>query len=89
MSYYQVSTTYKLCGNKPLLESISLNTSYVYYPYLVGLPTSYLSHSRYFHTLPQAQHYISYLYSRYPKTNGFARTRAPPPILDALQLTFF
>jgi len=82
-TYYQVYAQFSLVSGKPSLVSISLHTSYVYFPYLVGSYTSFMSQSRYFSTLPEAQDYIGYLFTRHPTST------APPPVLDALQLSLF
>jgi hypothetical protein len=81
--YYQVCTGFKFSGCKPQLVSLSLHSTSEYFPYLAGSPTSLLSHSRFFHTVPEAEHYISYLFSRYPNST------TPRPVLDALQPSLF
>jgi len=81
--YYQVCASFKLTGGKPSLVGLSLHSTSEYFPFLVGSPTSLLSHSRFFHSLPEAEHYISYLFSRYPNS-GLAL-----PVLDAKQLLLF
>jgi len=83
MRYYQVSATYKLSSGKPLLVGLSLHSTSEYYPYLVGSPFSMLSYSRFFRTLHEANHYINYLFSRFPNC-GLSR-----PILDPQQLLLF
>jgi len=82
-TYYQVYASYKLSAGKPSLVGLSLHSTSVYFPYLVGSYTSLLSQSRYFHTVKEAEHYINYLYSRYPDST------APRPVLDALQPLLF
>jgi hypothetical protein len=78
-TYYQVYVSFKLSRGKPSLVSLSLHSSYIYFPFLVGSVSFSLSHSRYFHSVKEAQGYISYLYKRFPTTT------APYPVLDALQ----
>jgi hypothetical protein len=82
-TYYQVCATYKLSASKPPLVGLSLHSTSEYFPFLVGSPTSYLSQSRYFHTVWEAEHYINYLFSRYPDST------APRPVLDADQFLLF
>jgi hypothetical protein len=82
-TYYQVYVSFKLFRGKPSLVSLSLNSSSVYFPYLVSSPSSFLSHSRYFHSVKEAQGYINYLFKRFPTTT------APYPVLDALQPLLF
>jgi hypothetical protein len=83
MRYYQVCVTYKFVSGKPSLSSLSLHSTPEYFPFLVGSPTSLLSHSRFFHTQKEANIYINYLFSRYPNSG------LKPPVLDALQLLLF
>jgi len=83
MSYYQVCTSYKLTGCKPQLKNITFHTTSEYYPFLVRSYTSSLSHSRFFHSVTEAEHYINYLFSRYPNS-GLSF-----PVLDAQQITLF
>jgi hypothetical protein len=85
--YYQVCSTFTLSGGRPQLVNLSLHSTLEYFPYLVGSHTSLLSHSRYFHSIPEANHYIGYLYSRYP--NSAPQRGTPRPVLDALQLLLF
>jgi demethoxyubiquinone hydroxylase (CLK1/Coq7/Cat5 family) len=81
--HYQVFANYILEQGKPSLVELSLHSTSEYFPFLVGSYTSLLSHSRFFHTVPEAEHYINYLFSRYQNC-GLAR-----PALDALQLLLF
>jgi len=81
--YYQVSSSYKFSQGKPSLVSLSLHSTSIYFPFLVGSPFYLLSHSRFFHTQKEANHYINYLFARYPNC-GLAR-----PVLDAHQLLLF
>jgi hypothetical protein len=67
-TYFQVCAGFALSGCKPSLVSLSLHSVNIYFPFLVGSVSSYLSHSRYFHSIPQAQDYINYLFKRYPNT---------------------
>jgi hypothetical protein len=83
-AYYQVYSEYTLSNDKPQLVSVTLHSTSEYYPFLVGSDFSNLAHSRYFHTQKEANHYIDYLFSRYPNSAASRR-----PVLDALQLTFF
>jgi hypothetical protein len=83
--YYQVIAGFAFSAGKPSLVSLSLHSTPEYFPFLVGSYTT-LSHSRYFHTVAQANHYINYLYSRYP--NSKAANTVSRPVLDALQLSF-
>jgi hypothetical protein len=83
MSYYQVSASYKLSSGKPSLVCVLLHSTKSYFPYLVSSCSSYLSQSRYFHTITGADYYINYLFSRYPHC-GLSR-----PVLDASQFTLF
>jgi len=82
-TYYQVIATFKLSGGKPSLSALSLHSTQEYFPFLVPSIGSLLSHSRFFHSLPKANLYIEYLFSRYPDS------AAPRPILDAKQLLLF
>jgi hypothetical protein len=80
---YQVCATFKFSGSKPQLVSLSLHSTPEYSSFLVGSYTSLLSHSRFFYTVPQAQEYINYLFSRYPNS------AIPYPVLDSDQLLLF
>jgi len=80
---YQVCASFKFSGCRPQLSGLTLNSTKEYFPFIVGSYTSLLSHSRFFHTLPEAEHYISYLFSRYPNS-GLSR-----PVLDPLQPLLF
>jgi hypothetical protein len=80
--YYQVCASYSFRAGKASLSGLSLHSTSEYFPFLVGSYTS-LSNSMYFRTLAQAQQYISYLLSRYPKS-AVAR-----PVLDPQQLLLF
>jgi len=82
-TYYQVSYSFKLTEGTPSLVKISLNSSYVYYPFLIIPSESLLSHSMYFYTLTEANNYIDHLFSRYPEC-GLKR-----PALDAEQPLLF
>jgi hypothetical protein len=81
--YYQVCCSYKLNKGKPSLVGLSLHTTSNYFPFLVGSDTSYLSNSRYFHSLHEANGYINYLFTRFPHYG------LPRPVLDAQQLLLF
>ena len=82
-TYYQVSAAFKFSHGRPLLVSLSFYSTAVYFSSLIGSFTSLPSLSRCFHTVPEANHYIDYLYSRYPNST------APRPVLDALQFLLF
>jgi len=79
-TYYQVSAGFKLSRCRPSLVSLSLHSTSVYFPFLVG---SVLSQSRFFYSAKEAQGYINYLYKVYPTTT------VPYPVLDALQPLLF
>jgi hypothetical protein len=81
--FYQVFASYKVSHGKPSLFSLSLHSSSIYLPYLVSSWSSYLSQSRYFLSITEANHYISFLFSRYSKC------AIPRPVLYALQLSLF
>jgi len=82
-TYFQVCANFALSHGKPSLESLSLHSTSLYFPYLVSSNSSLLSHSRYFHTVSEADYYIKYLFSRYPNS------KASYPVLDASQLSLF
>jgi len=82
-TYYEVYVSFKLSRGKPSLVSLSLHSSYIYFPFLVCSPSSFLSHSRYFHSVKEAQGYINYLFKCFPTTT------APYPVLDFLQPSLF
>jgi hypothetical protein len=82
-TYYQVSARFSLYVGKPLLDSLSLNTTNRFVRFLFHPANSFRTISRVFHTLPQAQKYIEYLFSRHPNST------APPPTLDANQPPLF
>jgi hypothetical protein len=82
-TYFQVCPSFSLSAGKPQLESVTLHSTIAYCPFLVGSFTSYLSHSRFFHTVKEAHNYITYLFSRYPTST------ATYPILDSDQLLLF
>jgi len=82
-TYYEVYVSFKLVRGKSYLVGLSLHSSAVYFPYLVSSVSSFLSHSRYFHSVKEAQGYISYLYKHFPTTT------VPYPVLDALQPLLF
>lgn len=82
-TYYQVSARFSLSHGKPSLENLSFHSTTIYFPFLVMSHNSALSHSRYFQSVKEAENYINYLFTRYPDS------KAPHPILDALQLKLF
>ena len=82
-TYYQVISSFSLSHGKPQLVSVSLHTTTVYFPFLVGSCPYKLQNSRFFHSVPEAEHFITYLFSRYPNST------APRPVLDADQLSLF
>ena len=80
---YQVFAGFTLSGGKPSLSVLSLHSTPIYFPYLVGSYNSLLSHTRFFHTVKEANHYITYLLTQFPNC-GISR-----PVLDAQQLLLF
>jgi hypothetical protein len=80
---YQVCSTFKFSGSKAKLVNLSFHSTAEfqspYNPYV----NSVLNQSRFFHSVPEAQGFISYLYSRHPEYT------APRPVLDAQQLLLF
>jgi len=82
-TYYQVCSKFAFIQGKTALVGLSLHSTSVYYPFLVHSYSSPLSHSRYFHTVKEANNYIDYLFSRFPTS------KAVRPVLDALQKTLF
>jgi len=81
--YYQVCARYVFQKGKPQLASVTFHTTSEYFPYLVPSPSIHLQQSRFFHTVREAEQYISFLFSRYPNT------AVQRPILDADQLALF
>jgi len=81
--YYQVVAGFKLTRGKPSLISLSLHSSLVFHPYMVGSASSLLSYSRFFRTVTEADSYITHLFSIYPKCG------LPRPVLDAHQPLLF
>jgi hypothetical protein len=82
-SYYKVSVSFKLSRGRPSLVSLSLHSSPFYFFFLVPSVSSLLSHSRFFHSVPEANKYIGYLFYKFPNC-GLLR-----PVLDASQPTLF
>ena len=82
-TYYQIYASFSLSHGKPQLVGISLNSTGVYFPFLVGSYAYTLSYSRFFRTIPQAQEYVNYLFSRYPESP------AARPVLDGGQPLLF
>ena len=82
-TYYQVCAVFSLSGGTPQLVSMSLNSTIKFFPFLVYPAGSVSSISRFFRSLPQAQEYVSFLYSRYPTS------AAALPVLDSGQLSLF
>jgi len=80
--YYKVCASFIFAKNKPQLISVNFYTTSEYFPILISSCNSPFI-SRYFHTVPEAENYINYLFSRYPDTT------AERPILDADQLLLF
>jgi len=83
MSYYQVCASFKFLNYKQQLSNLTFHTTSEYYPFIVFSFSSSLSHSRFFHSVREAEHFINYLFSRYPNTT------VKRPILDASQLPLF
>ena len=81
--YYQVVAGFKLTRGKPSLISLSLHSTSVFSPYMVGSSSSVLSYSRFFRTVTEAENYITYLFSIYPNCG------LPRPVLDASQPRLF
>jgi hypothetical protein len=80
---YQVCSTFKFSGCKAKLVSLSLHSTAEFQsPYNPSI-YAVLNKSRYFHSVPEAQGYISWLYSHHPEYT------APRPVLDAQQLLLF
>jgi hypothetical protein len=80
---YQVCSTFKFSGSKAKLVNLSLHSTAEFQsPYN---PSVYavLNQSHFFHSVKEAQGYISYLYLRHPEYT------APRPVLDAMQLSLF
>jgi len=82
-SYYQVCSTFKLTKGKPQLVNLTLHTTSEYYPFIVSSFTSPPTNSRFFHSVREANQYINYLFSRYPKCG------LSSPVLDASQGRLF
>jgi hypothetical protein len=81
--YYQVCSTYKFFHGKAKLVNLSFHsTTEFQFPYNSSM-YAVLNQSRFFHSVPEAQGFISYLYSRH---KGYT---APRPVLDANQLSLF
>ena len=74
-SYYQVVAGFKLSKGKPSLISLSFHTVDQYFLFLVPENSS-LSYSRFFYSVPEARHYIKYLYCIYPSCS------IPYPVLS-------
>jgi hypothetical protein len=81
--YYEVCVTVKFFEGKPHLESMSLNSTTEYYPFLVDNYDPVWSQSHFFHTLPEAYDFIKSEFSYY-----FDST-VPYPVLDGDQQYFF
>ena len=81
---YQVYADFKLTKGKPSLVKTSLYstteaaTTLPFFPYI----KTFLTTSRIFRTLPEAQHYIAYLH-------GVYKNPAPLPVLDSEQQKLF
>jgi hypothetical protein len=82
-TYYQVCAKYAFQKGKAQLASLSLHSTSEYFPYLVSSGNSLLVQSRFFHSVPEAEHYIKYLFTRHPKSTALF------PVLDANQLLLF
>jgi len=82
-SYYQVCAKYAFQEGNAHLVSVSFHTTSEYVPFLVSSPFSALHLSRFFHSVAEAEHYINYLFSRYPAST------ASRPVLDSGQKELF
>jgi len=82
-TYYQVCVSFSLSHGKHSLKSLTLHTTSEYFPFMVPSHSSNLSLSRFFLILPQAEEYISYIFSRYPNSG------IPRPVLDSNQIQLF
>jgi hypothetical protein len=78
--YYQISAGFALSDGKASLTSMSFNSTFEYSPFTIISSGSPLAISRFFRSIPQAQSYIDYLFSRYPQGAVIY------PVLDPLQL---
>jgi hypothetical protein len=82
-TYYQVDVFFALSHGKPSLVNMSFKSTSEYNPDPVWSTGSPLFLSRFFHSVPEAENYINYLYTRYPDST------APRPVLDSRQLKLF
>jgi len=80
---YTVCATFKLIKGKPQLVNLTLHSIKKYIPFIDFSLSKSLNNSRYFHSQKEANLYINYLLSRYPK-NGLS-----VPKLDATQGLLF
>jgi hypothetical protein len=80
-TYYQVCAEYEISGGSPKLANLSLNSTFVYFPFLVR-SGNYVSFSKFFRSKMEAGKYINYLFSRYPEC------AARRPVLDESQQLF-
>jgi hypothetical protein len=83
-TYYQVCANFKLFGGSPKLENLSLNSTFVYFPFLVRSGKSSVSFSKFFRTTKEAGKYINYLFSRYPGSSA----RRPVLVEEQQQFSF-
>ena len=83
--HYQVYADFTLTQGKPQLVNTSISSTLAACTSLPFCPFdySYLTISRIFHTLQNAQSYIAFLHGVYP------HSPAPPPVLDSGQIELF
>ena len=81
---FQVHAKFTLTHGKPSLVKTSIHSATAAFGILPVFPyiKTYLTTSRVFRTLPEAQHYISHLH-------GVYKSPAPLPELDSDQLKLF
>jgi hypothetical protein len=82
-TYYQVCVGLSLTQGKPQLARLTLHSTPEYIPYIVCSGKTWLSHSRYFENLHNADIYIKYLFSTYPDST------VSYPVLDSNQKELF
>jgi hypothetical protein len=81
--YYQVCSNYKFFHGKAKLVNLSFHSTTEFQSSYNSSMLAVLNQSRFFHSVTEAQGFISYLYSHHPEYT------APRPELDANQLSFF
>jgi hypothetical protein len=80
---YKICITYKFSGCKAKLVNLSFHSTKEFQSPYTPIAGVVLNQSRFFRSLPEAQGYIRYLYSRHPEYT------APFPVLDPLQPSLF